>query len=155
MTQISWRYFAYGSNMNPSRVRQRGLTIEHVESASLTGVRLAFDKVAADHADAGHACLIFDPGGCVEGVLYWLAGAEDLVRMDRYERTPINYSREIVLVETASGPTSAWTYFANPAVLRAGTLPARSYLTHLLAGRDYLSEAYYQRLAGWACGEDG
>jgi hypothetical protein len=150
---MQFRYFAYGSNMNPSRVRERGLAVERVEAASLAGVRLAFDKVAADHADAGHACLSFDPDGCVEGVLYWLAGARDLARMDRFERTPINYSRDIVVVDTASGPASAWTYFANPAVLRAGALPARSYLLHLLAGRDYLSDAYFQRLAGWPCRE--
>lgn len=155
MTQHTWKYFAYGSNMNPARVRARGLAVQRLEAATLPGVRLVFDKQAADHAGSGHACLAFDPGGRVEGVLYWLAGPDDLLRMDRFEHTPVNYSREIVEVLTAAGTATAWTYFANPAVLRPGARPARSYLDHLLAGRAYLSAGYYGALAAWPCREDG
>jgi cation transport regulator ChaC len=148
------RYFAYGSNMNPERVRQRGLQIQHVERATLAGYRLSFDKHAADHAGAGHACLCWQPDGVVEGVLYWLVDAEQINRMDVFERTPINYSRDIVEVETTAGPLASWTYFANPAVLRPGLRPPRAYLAHLLAGRSYLSPGYFERLSGWPCAED-
>lgn len=166
------RYFAYGSNMNPDRVRQRGLVFAHVTPASLAGYALAFDKTAAAHPGSGHANITYAPGGRVEGVLYWLAGRDEIRRMDRFESTPVNYSREIVRVRVHAAhlppggvpdgmedddgavviPT--WTYVANPAVRRAGLLPPRSYLAHLLAGRPFLSAAYVQRLECWPCVED-
>lgn len=140
--------------MNPQRVRDRGLEVIRVEAARLSGFRLAFDKHAADHAGAGHATIGRQPGTTVEGVLYWLADTAQIERMDVFERTPVNYSREMVQVETAEARVWTWTYFANPAVLRAGLRPPRRYLDHLLAGRDYLSAAYLARLAAWSCVED-
>lgn len=148
------RYFAYGSNMNPARVRERGLAVTRIEAARLGGFRLAFDKHAADHAGAGHASIAWQPDAAVEGVLYWLADPGQIERMDVFERTPVNYSREMVQVQTASGPVWTWTYFANPAVLRVGLRPPRAYLAHLLAGRAYLSEGYHAGLAAWPCVED-
>jgi gamma-glutamylcyclotransferase (GGCT)/AIG2-like uncharacterized protein YtfP len=153
--QSAWCYFAYGSNMNPARVRERGLQVRAISAATLHGVRLGFDKQAREHPGVGHACLTHDAAGAVEGVLYWLDAEADLRRMDRFERTPINYSREVVAVITRAGPVSAWTYFANPAVCRPGGRPSRAYLAHLLAGRPYLSDPYYQQLAAWPCAEDG
>lgn len=147
-------YFAYGSNMNLQRVQQRGLQVERVERAWLPGYRLAFDKHAAEHAGAGHACISWHPGATVEGVLYWLADPSQIQRMDVFERTPVNYSREAVGVETGNGRLWAWTYFANPAVLRPGLRPPRAYLAHLLAGQPYLSTGYHARLSAWPCVED-
>lgn len=148
------RYFAYGSNMNRLRVRERGLSVVHAEAARLPGFRLRFDKHSAAHAGAGHANIAYDPGGIVEGVLYWLADDREIVKMDPFELSPVNYSRDIVEVHTAGGPVGCWTYFANPAVCRTGLLPPRSYLQHLLAGEPFLSAAYYRMLAGWECVED-
>src|SRR5690606_9534595 len=135
------RYFAYGSNMNPARVRQRGLVVLRAEAARLPGCRLLFDKHAPSHPGRGrngsvrptqpapgHADLGFDRSATVEGVLYWLAEAHVIAKMDRFEHTPVNYSRDVVEVQTASGAVCAWTYFANPAVRRPGLLPSRSYL---------------------------
>lgn len=135
-------------------MRQRGLVVQRAEAAWLSDCRLAFDKQAADHQGAGHACLVWARGQRVEGVLYWLADARQIERLDQFERTPVNYSRDIVAVGTAAGPLGAWTYFANPAVLRPGLRPPRAYLEHLLAGRGYLSRAYLGMLEGWPCAED-
>lgn len=165
------RYFAYGSNMNADRVRQRGLAFEHVCAASLEGFALAFDKTSSAHPGLGHANITYAPAGRVEGVLYWLAEPDGIRHMDRFESTPVNYSREVVRVRVrtdhlpslpADGleepdgsvllPT--WTYVANPAVRRAGLLPPRSYLDHLLAGRAYLTSAYVDMLERWPCQED-
>jgi len=153
--QCPWaRYFAYGSNMNPERVRERGLAVVSAEAATLHGHRLNFDKHAAAHDGCGHASVAVAPGEVVEGVLYFLGGPEEIIKMDRFESAPVNYSREVAYVETASGVLAAWTYFANPAVLRTGLRPPRSYLAHLLAGRPFLSPAYHARLAAWPCVED-
>jgi gamma-glutamylcyclotransferase (GGCT)/AIG2-like uncharacterized protein YtfP len=148
------RYFAYGSNMNPLRVRERGLVVVRAEAAALPGHRLLFDKHSPLHEGVGHANVVWDPAETVEGVLYWLATADEIRKMDRFERAPINYGREVVFVETAAGAVATWTYFANPAVRRPGLRPPRSYLNHLLAGEPYLSAAYYRRLAAWDCVED-
>lgn len=151
------RYFAYGSNMNPQRVRERGLAVVRAEAARLPGFRLAFDKCSAAGAGrmaAGHACFHYAPGDCVEGVVYWLAGPDEIAKMDRFESTPVNYSREMVQLVYPAGSITAWTYVANPAVLQAGLRPPRDYLQHLLAGREYLSPDYYATLAAWPCAED-
>jgi cation transport regulator ChaC len=144
-------YFAYGSNMNPERVTARGLTFDTVRPGVLPGVRLTFDKQSREHPRSGHANLTFDPNGQVEGVLYQLRGSEDIVLMDRFERTPINYSREIVEVQAAGEAVLAWTYFANPAVIGSNLRPERAYLAHLLAGRAYLSDSYHAFLATTVC----
>lgn len=148
------RYFAYGSNMNPRRVHHRGLRVVHAEAARLPGFRLLFDKHSPAHEGAGHANVTYDPGGAVEGVLYWLADDREIVKMDRFEASPVNYSRDLIEVHAAGGPIWTWTYFANPAVRRPGLLPPRSYLEHLLAGEPYLSAGYFRMLAGWECMED-
>ncbi|MEZ5560780.1 MAG: gamma-glutamylcyclotransferase family protein [Pseudomonadales bacterium] len=147
-------YFAYGSNMNPDRVAERGLLVQRAESARLPGYRLLFDKTSNQHPGVGHANVAWAPEAEVEGVLYWLAAPDEIVKMDRFERTPVNYSREVVQVHTAAGPVPSWTYFANPAVRRAGLKPPRSYLRHLLAGAAYVSPGYLAMLEAVACAED-
>ena len=166
------RYFAYGSNMNPDRVRERGIRFEHAAGARLRDFALVFDKTSRQHAGLGHANVRPAPGQVVEGVLYWLETAEEIGKMDRFESTPVNYSREVIHVrvhhehlpmDPALAPLpgsgdevliTTWTYFANPAVRRPGLLPPRGYLEHLLAGRPYLSERYYQMLETQPCEED-
>lgn len=164
------RYFAYGSNMNPTRVADRGIDFEHACAARLEGFVLAFDKSARDHAGTGHANLRTARSGVVEGVLYWLGSASEIEKMDRFERTPINYSRDIVQVRVRQAElpgwmedrrtaaveqvsVSGWTYFANPAVRRPDLVPPRSYLNHLLAGRDFLTPEYLRMLEAWPCDE--
>jgi hypothetical protein len=151
---VSHFYFAYGSNMNPQRVAARGLRFNHVCGASLAGVRLAFDKQSREQPSGGHANLAFARDERVEGVLYALHDDAEIARMDRFERAPINYSREIVVVTTAHAGVAAWTYFANPAVTRAGLRPERAYLEHLLAGQPYLSRDYFDRLSRVRCVDD-
>ena len=131
-------------------MRARGMRFVAAQGARLLNVRLVFDKASRLHPGIGHANLQYAPGEVVEGVLYELADATEIARMDRFENAPINYSREVI--HTAAGDL-CWTYFANPAVLRSPLLPSREYLDHLLAGAPYLSAAYLRRLAAWPCAE--
>ena len=147
-------YFAYGSNMNPARVTARGLRFDQVSRAVLSGVRLSFDKQSREHPRSGHANLTFDRASRSEGVLYRLRDAHEICRMDSFENAPVNYSRDVVIVESDGERVAAWTYFANVAVIRPGLRPERSYLDHLLAGRDYLSPRYFAWLSGIACVDD-
>lgn len=167
------RYFAYGSNMNPDRVRERGLVFDHAAGARLHGYRLAFDKTSKKHPGTGHANVVHAPGQVVEGVLYWLSDVTEIGKMDRFESAPVNYSREVIQVQVTvshlpggrpslpdagdgnegESALTTWTYFANPAVRQAGLLPPRSYLEHLLAGQPYLSATYFAMLSDWPCEE--
>lgn len=147
-------YFAYGSNMNPARVATRGLRFDTACNAVLDGVRLTFDKQSREHPHCGHANLTFDRGARAEGVLYHLTTPDDIARMDVFEAAPVNYSRDVVVVSVNGRDVTAWTYFANTAVIRPGLRPERTYLNHLLAGRSYLSPDYFEWLSRTPCVDD-
>ncbi len=85
-------YFAYGSNLDPARMRRRCPTAAPVGPATLWGWRLAF---------GGHsrvwggpvATLVRAANERVDGLLYELALA-DLAELDRVEGHPLSYRRE-------------------------------------------------------------
>ncbi len=148
-------YFAYGSNMNPERVRMRGLDVVAVQGATLCGFELVFDKVSKKHPGVAHANIVYAPGREVEGVIYALPSEDEILKMDPFETAPWNYGRDVVRVEAADSRTiSAWTYFANRAVRQSGLKPPASYLAQLLAGRDYLSLAYFEWLQAIECANE-
>ena len=74
-------YFAYGSNMNPARMRARCPGARWVGTATLRGWRL----VERLYADVERS-----PGSAVRGVLYGLT-ARDLARLDMCEGWPNVY----------------------------------------------------------------
>ena len=141
--------------MDVERVRAREMPFLSVTAARLTGYSLVFDKVAHSHAREAHANIEPRVRGVVEGVLYELAEPDAILVMDRFEQTPINYSREVVSVITADGLRNAWTYFANPARRQTGRAPGRAYLQHLLAGAPFVSEAYLAFLRSHGLANDG
>ncbi len=147
-------YFAYGSNMNPARMQARGLLVEEAIAGQLPGFTLCFNKRAHDHPGRAYANIRHQAGAVVEGVLYRLSAASEIFKMDPFEGTPVYYSRERMPVQTAQGPISAWIYVANPAWREEGLAPSRSYLAHLLAGRDHLSAPYWTALAATAFLDD-
>ncbi|MEM1230497.1 MAG: gamma-glutamylcyclotransferase family protein [Pseudomonadota bacterium] len=145
---MTGRYFAYGSNMNPARVRERGLALAaEPRAATLQGFRLCFDKIAAGPAGVGHANVLVAPGASVHGVLYELADAQEILKMDPFERAPINYGREAVQVECEGAQLWTWTYFANRACRAPGLRPSSTYLAHLLAGKPWLPSDYHALIA--------
>ena len=148
---IEW-YFAYGSNMNPNRVAERGLVTKGCCGGVLSGFELAFDKGAQARPGVGHANINAQRGAQVEGLLHHLASADEILKMDPFEKAPINYGRDVVpvqLIKPEPGSPSwvwAWTYFANDAVKQPNLRPEADYLAHLLAGEQWLSEGYVRKL---------
>lgn len=138
-------YFAYGSNMNPARMRERVGDWHARMPGRLPGFRLAFDKRAAHPEGAGFANIAPEAGGVVEGVLYRLDEAA-LEKLDGYEGYPGHYGREEMEVRCDDGVVRAWVYVAMPARTEEGLRPTREYLEHLLAGRNFLSDDYYRML---------
>lgn len=144
-------YFAYGSNMNPARMRTRGLEFDQAIPAKLEQAELLFNKRAADAPHRSYANVGFRQGSVVEGVAYRLCDKHQILKMDPFEGTPRLYSRDIFTVQSDEGPIHAWVYVANKAMIQEDLKPARWYLEHLLAGREFLSEAYFQQLSQVEC----
>lgn len=135
-------YFAYGSNMNPARMKARGLSYKRAAAGRLAGFALRFDKRASGKTGVAYANIGYAPEHCVEGVLYQLASAADICLMDPYEGSPVRYSREVFPVACDQGLIPAWVYVANRAMLAEGLLPEKRYLAHLLAGKPWHSDTY-------------
>jgi cation transport regulator ChaC len=149
-------YFAYGSNMNPERMAQRGLAVVAALPGWLDNMTLRFNKRARREPLCACANIAWLPGSRVEGVLYQLADEQQIALLDPYEGTPRYYSRERFPVHTPQGVKNGWVYVANPANIDDNLLPMRWYLNHLLCGKPFLSAEYYRWLQQVPCQqEDG
>ncbi len=147
-------YFAYGSNMNPERMAKRALQVVDLCPGWLDGFGLRFNKRSRHDALLACANIVYAKGERVEGVLYRLADHLEIAKLDPFEGTPYMYSREMFPVQTEAGVIPAWTYIANPAVIDNNILPARWYVEHLLAGREFLTQEYLQRIDETRCREN-
>ena len=143
-------YFAYGSNMNSERVRARGLEYSQVSSGQLSGYELSFNKYSANR-EGSAANITKQENAVTEGVLYLLSGEEQIIQMDPFEGFPDHYSRELLSIATKSESVRAWVYIANQRFIRRNLLPPRWYLNHLLAGKQFLTQPYYERLKKVEC----
>ncbi len=144
-------YFAYGSNMNPDRVRQRKMDFQSAQSGLLIGYRLVFNKPSLKHPGAASANLIADQDGRTEGVIYRLSAPDQIGRLDPYEGYPVRYHRLVLPILLGQDQVNAWVYMATPAYITEGLRPARWYLEHLLAGRHFLGKEYIDALATTPC----
>ncbi|MEM3422029.1 MAG: gamma-glutamylcyclotransferase family protein [Candidatus Hadarchaeum sp.] len=140
------RYFAYGSNMDPERMKERGIQFSKREHAILKGFRLEFNKITNRNTNEGKANIVDDDEKSLEGILYEIKD-NDLEKLDKYEGCPKHYTKKDVNVILDNGKTvEAITYIAQPNMTRKGLKPTREYLIHLLRGCDLLSKEYCEML---------
>ena len=143
------RYFAYGSNMNPERMIERGVSFTSRERAVLEGWRLKFNKVSSINAREGYANIERDDNSVVEGILYTIED-KDIEKLDTFEGYPKHYNRVVLKVKKDNGEeVEALVYIANPDKVKDGLKPSKEYLNHLLRGCDLLSENYCNMLRNW------
>ena len=143
---MTW-YFAYGSNMNPARLKERlepeGVGIGVRIGGRLEGWQLRFNKARRGAPANGAANIRPASGGVVHGTLNEMP-AQGLIVLDRFEGVATRqYRREIVPVVRAD--TGALIEATTYVALNTGSdslLPLREYLAHLLAGRDLLPADY-------------
>jgi len=131
-------YFAYGSNMAPSSIKERGLKIRPVGVAYLDHYKLMFNKISTKDNSIGFANIIPFWGSRVYGVLYDMANepvgttllmkdATDSQRLialehitinlsilDKKEGYPNNYQRTCVCARIQDRLLNAFTYIAVP-----------------------------------------
>lgn len=113
------KYFAYGSNMNPQRMRGRNINYAERNPAILKGYTLKFNKVSFRNLHEGFANIVPDAKEFVEGVLYDLSDT-DIEKLDQYEGYPVHYDRRQVKVMTGTGEEEALTYIACPGKVGEG-----------------------------------
>ena len=133
-------YFAYGSNMSPSRLRDRVPQIEPLGRACLIDWRLCFDKPSRD--GSAKANIRRQAKEVVWGVL-WQIEEQDWAILDRFEP---GYERVDCPVAPDLGqPTRAAVTYVYPGPI-CDTPPFDWYLDHLLEGaRAYDLPATWQR----------
>jgi gamma-glutamylcyclotransferase (GGCT)/AIG2-like uncharacterized protein YtfP len=147
-------YFAYGSNMNPERMAQRGLDVTDAFTGTLDNMALRFNKRSRHNPTWACANVVWSPGARVEGVVYQLADEHQIFKMDPFEGTPRYYSRDRFAVSTQRGVIHSWVYVANPANIDDALLPLRWYLEQLMEGKPFLSQEYYEWLSQTVCHQD-
>jgi gamma-glutamylcyclotransferase (GGCT)/AIG2-like uncharacterized protein YtfP len=144
-------YFAYGSNMDQTRMQGRDVRSLNVIGGWIHGYGLRFNKRSAQDANLGCANLVYAPDEQIQGLLYQLQSASEIEKLDVFEGTPYRYSRELLNVHTQNGEQMAWVYIANPSVIDNSLMPATWYLEHLLAGREFISAEYCAKIASTPC----
>ena len=135
------KYFAYGSNMDANRMKERKINFISRKFAVLPGYSLVFNKKSCN-GNFSYANILPAEDKQVEGVLYEFPDRE-ILKLDVFESCPEQYIRiEITVHDQRGNRIPAVTYIAHPDKIVDGHLPEKEYLDHLLAGKDLLSEKY-------------
>ena len=118
-------YFAYGSNLNLDQMAVRCPQAGVVGKAVLEGYELAFRR--------GVLTILPKEGGRVNGLL-WRVNAWDELTLDRYEGYPHLYTKELLPVQTDSGPQTVVAYVMTAPHCEKVQPPAATYLQTVLDG---------------------
>ncbi|WP_295474945.1 gamma-glutamylcyclotransferase family protein [uncultured Subdoligranulum sp.] len=118
-------YFAYGSNLNIAQMDNRCPLAQLVSRAVLEGYELAFR--------CGVLTILPKEGGRVNGLL-WRINAWDELTLDRYEGYPHLYTKELLPVQTDSGPQTVVAYVMTAPYCEKVQPPAATYLQTVLDG---------------------
>jgi cation transport regulator ChaC len=170
-------YFAYGANMDPEEMEQRGkdapayikkynrslwkdewplqVQAEAVGRALLKNHSLNMNKIYSKNSDVHFASVLPCKDSDVEGVL-WKAGEPFMVVLDHYEGVHQgHYTREIVDVMTKTGEVfKAYVYIGHPDHCPQTNEKGRihpSYRDTMIRGAVHfgLSEARIEELRSW------
>lgn len=143
-----FHYFGYGSNLNLTSLRAKGVEPQRSTPAALPGWRLRFNVRHWFRHEGGVGNI--QPGDAGDRVLGLVHRCEDehLPLLDLVESYGAGYDRIHVDLETAAGPVRAVTYVGIPSYLDDACLPTRRYLNIILQGaaRAGLDPDYIERL---------
>jgi gamma-glutamylcyclotransferase (GGCT)/AIG2-like uncharacterized protein YtfP len=138
------KYFAYGSNMDMSRLSNRGVNPITRNKGTLKNWKLKFNKKASA-GDWSFANIEPSEGDTVEGLVFTIKES-DLKLLDKFEGAPRHYRREILIVETYTEEIKCITYVAQPEHIMEGLLPLEEYMDFLIKGSVLLSFEYQKML---------
>jgi gamma-glutamylcyclotransferase len=143
-------YFAYGSNMDLNRMKQRKVNFKIIGLGVLKGYELKFNKIK--DSCSGYANIITNSTANVEGIVYELESFDQLDVFEGVEKK--HYHRSEITVEINEAPILVNVYIAYQNRIKEGLKPRESYLNHLKAGKQYLSDEYNEFLNSFDTIED-
>ena len=136
-------YFAYGSNMDPIRMKNRRIDFLDRKKGILNDYKLVFNKKASSNPKMGYANIEKELGAIVEGVLYRIKG-EDFFKLDHFEGFPKHYTKiDVIIKNDKDEKIESITYKAQKDEIQENIKPSKKYIRHLLAAKDVLSKDYY------------
>ncbi len=142
-------YFGYGSNMNLTSLRVKGVEPRSSEPAALHGWRLLFNvhHWFRHEGGVGNIHPSDSPADQVQGLVH-LCEDEHLPLLDAVESYGVGYDRIEVELRTTGGFRRALTYIGLPSYLDNRCLPTQRYLNILVKGAISagLDAAYIEKL---------
>ena len=139
-------YFAYGSNMNPERMLERGVPFDQCVAATLRDHTLTFNKRGLGGAEA-YAHATREKGQDLPGLLYRVS-ARGLRALDRYEGVAAGHYRreamEVAVGTVHALPThrvTSWVYLAEEDHVQEGLPVSEHYMRHIRRGHAILGLA--------------
>ena len=143
---MSTYYFAFGSNMNQNRMKERGVEFTKMFKGSMSDWQLVFNKINDRKEGAGFANIVPKESSIVEGIIYEV-NEDSIQKLDVREGFPNHYQRlEMPVWDDMGGFFKCATYIANPNKIKEDLKPEKWYLNHLLEGKEFLSENYFSDL---------
>lgn len=151
---ITMLNFSYGSNMLSRRITQRVPSAYAVGTAVLHGHVLRWHKAGQDGSAKCDVVATGSADDRVHGVVYALSAVEKHL-LDAAEGLGRGYDEKAVVLESASGAISAWTYHAT--VIDTTLLPFKWYKALVVAGavEHGLPARYIGQLQAIPAVEDG
>lgn len=135
-------YYSYGSNLDEKRMIDRGVNFTSKEKGTLKGYRFIINKKSQKNPNIGFANIVEDFNSEVEGIIYEVEN-EDIIKLDKFEGFPKHYRRENHIINNKECvvyiANNEWTTFNEIAT-------TEEYKNHILEGKDFLSEIYYNNL---------
>ncbi|WP_386082698.1 gamma-glutamylcyclotransferase family protein [Vreelandella sp. F11] len=131
-------YFAYGSNMSLSRLRERVPSAEAIGCFTLSHHDLRFHKLSKDGSGKCDAFFTSDSESVIYGVLFKIDSAEKSA-LDRAEGLGYGYEEKEVTVLSVhdENPVTATTYVATK--IDEKLKPYSWYVNHVLIGANEAS----------------
>ena len=143
-------YFAYGSNMNPDRMKYRGIIWYDSYPGLLENYELVFNKASTRSENIqSFANIKVKNNFFVEGVIY-LIDEKYLKVLDKFEgtnkKTPDYLRIKLDIIKDKTEIVPAWMYIANTLLIKEGLKPSKEYMNNLLINKDNLSKDYISKL---------
>ncbi len=148
------RYFAYGSNMSLSRLRERVPSAQRIGVCTLREHALRFHKASRDLSAKCDAFYTQNPQDFIIGVLFKIDPLEK-IHLDRAEGLGHAYQQKLVVVKAADGKAvTAMTYYALK--IDPSLKPYSWYKNHVLIGarESVLPDSYIHQINAIECMDD-
>lgn len=152
MSESSFLYYAYGSNMFSAWLEKRCPSASALGVASLSGYELAWHKRSNDGSGKCDIAISDAPNSVVYGVLYQIACSEK----HELDAAEAGYKHSMIVISYRSELISATTYMASETRIDRSLRPYTWYRALVVAGakQHKLPEEYIRELEATTANED-